>query len=951
MCRIPSLLGLVLLVALPLHAQTTASGSVHGVATDQDGAVVPGVSVSATSATVPGIYNATTDGVGQYRLENLAPGDYTIVAELSGFARFSRTPITVRTGLNVEVNIPMKLGAIDETVDVRQDTPLLETRNATQSVNISGELLRGIPLTEKREWFGALLLAPGVTTADFSGSKMIYVHGADPAANLVQIDGADVNTSSNSGVTYISLNTDAIDDMQIKTSGVDASSPLGIGAVVNIATANGTNQVKGAAAVFIQPQKWNGSNTPGGTSSTVAQRQIDLSLGAPLAKDHLWAFGSYRYADITTGVSRTAAQLATLRALVKDYQPLDNTNQANFLFTKLTAQISSAHQLSGFYQRDVNPVQTALATTAQPSTQATGGAAASARLSSTWSDHLTTRLGVSYNNKGRAGVDTHIQGPFQRVYQNTIFSGGRLTGNGQLATLESPINAFVTQPNSKITASFDATLFARRGSSTHELQAGLYAERRVQGNDVNYINGGFITEDTVLSASGALIPFHRQILDGTQLVAYRQRGQDYAGYVQDAWRPTPRLTVNVGVRIDRVVMRDLVFNVTSQNSTEIGPRLGVNYALTADATSVVRAHWVRVGDQPGIAATIGSAALGTHDLYDLNLDGAFETAFFTPATFAVAPNQSVDPNLHQPSVREWGGGYGKQLGGSVTASVDYLHRLFVDRPTLVETNGLYSGNVFAGYKDPNFNEIYVGTNNSWNTPVYDSLELSVTKHTSRVQAVASYVRQWRHMAGTWQPNDPAAFIQPGAFANNTGIGSSTGTASGPTDANSLSGNQMTQRATGSAQWLNHAVRAGVTYTGPWALLLATDYTLQSGIFSGPIVTRLAAPDPAFGPTTVTLPNGRVVTNPLATIIRFAYPTRGDGQLTTPLFYALNLRVGRRFAFARVKFDAALDVFNITNNGADLSFQSGANQTYNVLFGTTTFRQLPRSAQVLLRTTF
>ena len=118
-----------------------------------------------------------------------------------------------------------------------------------------------------------------------------------------------------------------------------------------------------------------------------------------------------------------------------------------------------------------------------------------------------------------------------------------------------------------------------------------------------------------------------------------------------------------------------------------------------------------------------------------------------------------------------------------------------------------------------------------------------------------------------------------------------------------------------------------------------------------VVTRLAASDPAFGPSTVTLSNGRVVTNPLATVIRFAYPTRGDGQLTTPTYNALNLRLGRRFAIARVKLEASLDVFNITNNCADLSFQSGANQTYNVLYGTTTFRQVPRSAQVGLRTTF
>ena len=149
----------ILMVTRAAHAQTTAAGSVRGVATDEHGSVVPGVAVIATSATVPGVFTATTDMLGQYRLGDLPPGDYTVIADLAGFARFLRTPVTVRAGLNVEADIVMKVGAIGETIEVRVETPLLETRNATQAVNISGELLRGVPLSEQREWYGALNLA------------------------------------------------------------------------------------------------------------------------------------------------------------------------------------------------------------------------------------------------------------------------------------------------------------------------------------------------------------------------------------------------------------------------------------------------------------------------------------------------------------------------------------------------------------------------------------------------------------------------------------------------------------------------------------------------------------------------------------------------------------------------------------------------------------------------
>jgi hypothetical protein len=422
--------------------------------------------------------------------------------------------------------------------------------------------------------------------------------------------------------------------------------------------------------------------------------------------------------------------------------------------------------------------------------------------------------------------------------------------------------------------------------------------------------------------------------------------------VQDALRPTARLTINAGVRVDRVSWRDRLFNVTSQRSTMVGPRFGLNYALTADGRSVLRAHWVRVHDQPAtMAPSVGATALGQRDLYDLNLDGTFETVFVTPPTFAVTAGRTLDPDLHQPFAQEWGTGFTRQLGGSVSVGIDLLHREFRDRPGLVETNGRYEGQVFRGYVDEAFNETYRVTNNTWNWPVYTSLELTATKRTARLQGIASYVRQWRHMGGTWQPHDPASFIQPSTFENNRGIGNATGQTAAPTDANSLSGTHMTQRSTASAQWQDHAVRAGITYSGPWALLLATHYTFQSGAWSGPIVTRLATPDPSFGPATVTLSNGRVVTNPLATVIRFAYPNRGEGQLRTPHFHTWNVRVGRRFSAGRITWDGAFDLFNATNNGADLGFQSGANQTYSPLFGVTMFRQLPRSGQVTLRMTF
>jgi hypothetical protein len=946
---------LTVCVAAPVGAQAPAAGSVYGEVKDQQGGVVPGASVSATSRTVPGVYRTATDQHGTYRLIDLPPGEYDLVVEMPGFAAVRRSGVRVRAGLSIPVHFQMNVGDVNETLEVRAETPLLETRNGTQAVNVSGELLRSVPLSERREWYGSLAVAPGVTTADYAGSKLIYVRGADPSTTLVQIDGADVTAAARPGVTYLQMNTDAIDDIQIQTAGLNASAPLGTGGIVNIATASGTNQLKGAVGTFLQPRRWNDSNQPGGTSTAVGQTQADVSAGGPIVKDRIWGFGAYRRSDITTGISRTAAQVATLRALIDGYEPLDQTNEANFWFAKVTAQPSGAHQIVGFYQQDVNPIWNALANGEHPYGEATGGLAASLRVSSVWSDRLTTRLAVSYNDKRRKGEDSGIAGPNVRVYNATVTSAGRVLGNGLLASLGAPVITRATQPNEKLTASFDATVYSQRGWGTHELQAGLFAQPRVQGNRVIYTNDGFAMEEQVLRRPGAYdsgtIPFHRQIMGVTELTTFEQRTRDLAAYVQDAWRPSPRLTVNAGLRVDSIVVTDEIYDVTAQRSLDVGPRLGVNYALTADARNVARGYWVRVHDQPGLVTSVGTPRASQRDSYDLDLDGTFETDFITPAATGGIANRVVDPDLHQPSVQEWGAGYSRQLGGGVAANLDVVRRRFLDRTTLVETNARYAGGVFTGYADEAYNEIYSATNNTWNSPVYSSLEVSLTKRTARVQTLASYVRQWRHIDGTWQPGDPAAIIQPGAFPNDKGIGTPTGTTSAPFDSNSLSGYHMTQPVTASAQWQDHVVRLATTISAPWGLLFSTNYTFQSGAWSGPIVSRIAAPDPAFGPATLRLSNGRVVSNPLATTLRFAYPTRGEGQLRTPNLHAWNVRLGRRFDARRFKFDADLDVFNVTNHGSDLGFEFLSNQTFNPFFGRTANRQLPRSAQIVLRASF
>jgi hypothetical protein len=320
-----------------------------------------------------------------------------------------------------------------------------------------------------------------------------------------------------------------------------------------------------------------------------------------------------------------------------------------------------------------------------------------------------------------------------------------------------------------------------------------------------------------------------------------------------------------------------------------------------------------------------------------------------PASTRVSSDRRIDPDRHQPYINEWLVGYQKQLPGQLAVDATWVHRDYRDRPALVEVNGIYTGGVFSGVLDESQSLIYLNTNNQWNWFVYNGFEVTVSKRAKSLQILGSYGRNWQHIAGTWQPNDPASFIQPSAFANDRGLGSIRGSI-----VNSLAGDADTR----SPSWQPHVARIGATWTAPWELLVSGTYSIQAGPYTGPVVTRLAAADPAFGPASVTLSNGRVVANPLATTIRFVGPTRGDGQIETDPLTVLNLRIGKAFTFGPRKLEIAYDVFNALNADAFQQFKSGGNQTYSSNYGIAAdgsiqgqSRQFARAGQLSIRFQF
>lgn len=933
-------------VVQPVFAQIATGGAIRGHVKDEQEAVLQGVRITATSPDAPNPFEVTSDQSGYYRLLDLPPGEYTISAELEGFAKWVRDGVQVRAGLNITVPVVMQLGTLAEQVTVTLDTPMLEADRPGQSVNVTGEMQRTVPITTRALWTDALQLTPGVIEG--SGAGSYFVHGSSIDSHVFQVDGTDVMSARQNGSIFMNLNSDAIADVEIKVAGVDASSPLGVGAIVNVATTSGTDEFRGAVGITRQPRVWNSSNDPRGSVAQVDIWRPDLSLGGPVVRGRSWFYASFRHVKLQNDIARTAEQLVRLRALAPGFKPFGTVQKAPAFFVKSTTWIGDRHQLSALYSYDYVSQTVAGPTTAGDFLPFVfGGPVYGARLTSSLSSALFARVHVGYNEKsisGKANRDV----PGRIVHQSTFLSSGRLVGTGALATLENATSADNDEPSSRTTVSADVTYAPSRGGGVHEIQAGVYLQPRLRYRQISgYRPNGFLFEEAVLSNSADLAsplrPFHRRVYEAEAATTRFLDNRDLAAYLQETWKPLPRLTLTGGLRVDWIKRVDRLFGETTQNTVAVGPRFGANYMLTGDSRHSVRASWGRVHEN--VAANIlvaGTTVVGFQDLYDLDLDGTFEMAFHQPGRTQAASDRIFDPDLRQPYVQEWTLGYGSQWPGQVRVELGLTHRRYRDQIIGVESNGIYDGGVFRGYRNEQLNQRYSITNNIWNEPVYSGLTVGVTKQTRRWQFIGGWARQWRHVSGTWQPNDPASFIQPGAFANNRGIGDVRGSI--------LSDSYSS--TTSPLMWRDHAAQGGVIFQAPWDLQLAAHYTFLSGVWSGPIVTRLSAPDSRFGPPTVVLSNGRLVSNPLATMIRFAHGDRGEGQLRSPTVHRLNAHVARDFRWGGRRISLALDGFNVTNEGSDLAFVfMSSQQIFSPLYGATESRQPPRALQVSAKFAF
>ena len=945
----------LLMIMLAAHAWAQGgNGSLRGTVKDEQGSAMPGVTITATSPALLTPSVAVSDDVGNYRLINLPPGDYTLTAELTGFSVFRREGILLRAGANFQVDVTMALGTLQETITVTGDSPMLEVSNPSNVLNIDANFQKTLPLVEGKYWSDFLHMTPGVMSRphnDGSGRQNYFGNAVDHRDAVVDMEGMMASNYNDSNINRTALSTEAVQDVQIKTGGVDAASPMGYGLVLNMISKSGGNQFSGSTGYTFQPFAWNGDNTGGrGTPATRAINQADFSLGGPIVRDRAWFFGAYRWQNNQTTPSRIPIVVSTLRALFPDDEFENTSLQSRQPYAKVTTRFGRNHTLAGVYQGDRLHMLNVGQTMAKfDEVLSTGGAMYGAKLTSAWGNNLTTTFTTSYNNKGGNGRDSYDgrikPGPSIDIHPAMTVAQGRATGTGLLVTTGGNRSVgcsgcMLLDESSVTMLRGDLTWYANGLIGSHELQTGFLA---LPANNFDqetvYLNDGFIYEEQRLvdpaNPGRGTIPFHRQFVTGNlDLLTASGRDKDIGVYVQDTWKTTSRLTMTIGVRVDFVRRFDSQRGFSRQSSTEIGPRVGFSYLLTPDAKNVLRGTFARVheqlqGGRHGVSSFGGSDRAAVRDTYDLDGNGTFEAVFESPARTGSVSSLQFDADMSQPIIDEWIAGYRRQFPGQVSVDVAFIKRKIHNMFSQVDINGIYPdgpNQPFRGFGlvDPNQGIVYKLTNNTWSAMHYRALQITVAKNLSRnFQAMAAIHQQWQHDSGTWNPTDPARFIQPDAFPNNRMLWRTRD----PNDHNSYPG------STTAPMWNPFSYRFNGTWHAPGGVVIAGSYSVVSGGWSSWIVNQLPANDPqlaVFGPATVVSSTGSVQSNPLRTRIRFAFPTRGEGQVLLAAAHTVGLKLSKRIRLGGTRdLDVGTNILNLLNGGRGTEYaRGGANRTYN-----------------------
>ena len=306
---------LIILIPAGARAQAVIAGSVR----DTSGAVLPGVTVEASSpALIEKVRTSISDSSGVYRIEDLRPGVYKVTFTLPGFSTFEREGVELTGSFTATINAELRVGNLQETVTVTGESPIVDVSSARRQTVINNEVLKAIPTV--RSYNALVVVVPGVVTntndvATGTATTQFPIHGGRNNEGRMTIDGLNVgNPPGGNQPPGFSVDVGNSEEISFTTSGGLGESETA-GLVMNVVPKTGGNSIHGSAFYSGSGKNLQSDNTEGtGVAAPTPLTKIyDLNgaIGGPIMRDKLWYFATAR----TQGSTRVNAnQFVNLNA-------------------------------------------------------------------------------------------------------------------------------------------------------------------------------------------------------------------------------------------------------------------------------------------------------------------------------------------------------------------------------------------------------------------------------------------------------------------------------------------------------------------------------------------------------------------------------------------------------------------------------------------------------------
>jgi hypothetical protein len=285
---------LIGLVPSPARAQV-ADAVIEVLVQDQSQAVLPGVTVTVLRPDTGYTQTSVTDSTGVVRFIALQPGTYNVKAELAGFTTVNQEGITLRVGQTAKLTMSLGIAKVGETVNVVAEAPMVDVFKTDSSTNIVPEQIQELP-TPNRDFQQLAFLAPGTQRERggyrFVTNQPVIGAGGNASQSTILVDGVDF-TDQTLGLARAKFSQDAISEFRVITNRFDSEIGGSAGGALSIVTKSGTNVLHGSAFAFFRDDAMRAQGELEKQKNDYSRQQLGGTIGGPIAKDRTHFFGSF----------------------------------------------------------------------------------------------------------------------------------------------------------------------------------------------------------------------------------------------------------------------------------------------------------------------------------------------------------------------------------------------------------------------------------------------------------------------------------------------------------------------------------------------------------------------------------------------------------------------------------------------------------------------------------